>query len=442
MNLSLGSVTGNKGTSLYEEALTNMVEPGRLIVASAGNSGSSNIHLKYEMSGSSLSEATQTFWVVGNRDNQNTYIVGYPQSNNYTFGVKVYSEDASQLYYTSPEVSYGDSESNLLLVVEGDTLGVVTIDGRPQQGEPFANFIHLQYSSDANVDDYLFSYYTYGSSTLNAWIVNGSFSTDSDPANNIVGGDNLMTVGSPSSAFNVFSIGAFTTKTSWENFNGTPYSVNGTIEDRAPFSSIGPLRDGRIKPDFSAPGHLIAAGYSSDANLNPATVLNDQTVLMQGTSMSAPHFTGVIALLLEQNPNLSYEEAFEVLQNTSVSDGLTGAVPNNEFGHGRVDAHAALQQLITSVENEEIPLEYNLSQNYPNPFNPSTIIEYSVPQNEYVSIKVYDLLGRDVATLVNETKSAGTYKVNFDGRNLSSGIYFYKINAGSFNTVRKMMLLK
>ncbi len=101
--------------------------------------------------------------------------------------------------------------------------------------------------------------------------------------------------------------------------------------------------------------------------------------------------------------------------------------------------------LTTDVEgksDEEIPTEFLLSQNYPNPFNPSTTVQYAIPVNEKVTIKVFDILGREVTTLVNEVKSAGTYSVKFDASNLSSGIYFYTINAGSFTATKKLMLLK
>lgn len=86
--------------------------------------------------------------------------------------------------------------------------------------------------------------------------------------------------------------------------------------------------------------------------------------------------------------------------------------------------------------------DYALSQNYPNPFNPSTVINYQVPVNNHVLIKVYDILGRDVRTLVNEEKSAGRYSVEFDASNLSSGIYFYTIHSGNYTATKKMMLMK
>ena len=101
--------------------------------------------------------------------------------------------------------------------------------------------------------------------------------------------------------------------------------------------------------------------------------------------------------------------------------------------------------VITDVPKENVlPVQYNLSQNYPNPFNPSTVINYQLPVTGYVTLKVYDVLGREVATLVNESQNAGNYKVYFDSNefHLSSGVYFYRITSGNFIQTKKMILLK
>jgi photosystem II stability/assembly factor-like uncharacterized protein len=98
---------------------------------------------------------------------------------------------------------------------------------------------------------------------------------------------------------------------------------------------------------------------------------------------------------------------------------------------------------ITGVEKEIVNLKaFSLSQNYPNPFNPLTIINYTLPVDEIVLIKVYDVLGKKIAELVNEFKTAGEYSVQFDGSNLSSGVYFYSIVAGSNRQIKKMLLTK
>jgi len=102
---------------------------------------------------------------------------------------------------------------------------------------------------------------------------------------------------------------------------------------------------------------------------------------------------------------------------------------------------------VTDVQeesSEKIPAEFCLEQNYPNPFNPVTIIKFQIPESMggNVVLKVYDLLGREVATLVNEEKAPGIYNVEFNASSLSSGVYFYKLSVNSFSEIKKMMLLK
>jgi len=88
------------------------------------------------------------------------------------------------------------------------------------------------------------------------------------------------------------------------------------------------------------------------------------------------------------------------------------------------------------------PLDYSLSQNYPNPFNPSTTISYSIPNDSYVTLKVYDVLGNEVASLVDEQKQNGTFDIHFSASTLSSGVYYYKLKAGEFTSTKKLVLMK
>ncbi|NOS86408.1 MAG: T9SS type A sorting domain-containing protein [Ignavibacteria bacterium] len=94
------------------------------------------------------------------------------------------------------------------------------------------------------------------------------------------------------------------------------------------------------------------------------------------------------------------------------------------------------------VEDYLVPKNFELTQNYPNPFNPSTTIEYSIPKDAIVALKIYDVLGKEVATLVNDQKAAGTYILNWNASNFSSGLYFYRITAGEFTETKKMFLVK
>jgi hypothetical protein len=99
---------------------------------------------------------------------------------------------------------------------------------------------------------------------------------------------------------------------------------------------------------------------------------------------------------------------------------------------------------LTGIKNpeNEVPKTFMLNQNYPNPFNPKTVIEFSLPKGEFVEIELYDVLGKKVATLLSEPKQPGKYQLTVDGTNLASGVYFYKMTAGSFNDTKKMLLIK
>ena len=94
------------------------------------------------------------------------------------------------------------------------------------------------------------------------------------------------------------------------------------------------------------------------------------------------------------------------------------------------------------IEMTTKPAQFSLAQNYPNPFNPTTTIQFAIPKEEHVTIKVYDELGNEVKTLVDENKASGQYNVQFNGSGLASGIYYYRISAGEYNEVKKLMLLK
>ena len=139
---------------------------------------------------------------------------------------------------------------------------------------------------------------------------------------------------------------------------------------------------------------------------------------------------GPDSILSGQNLNV----AFVIAAGSSLSD-LRNSVQQ---------ARNLYKNSFTSVNNESnsLPVKFDVSQNYPNPFNPSTIINYQIPKTSHVVLDVFNVLGQRVATLVNETKSAGKYNVSFNGSNLPSGIYLYRISAGSFVVTKKMILLK
>ncbi len=118
------------------------------------------------------------------------------------------------------------------------------------------------------------------------------------------------------------------------------------------------------------------------------------------------------------------------------SDTETSRVAQVMLLKGRTDS------IFTSVSDHEVVNNFSLEQNYPNPFNPSTVIRFQISKREFVTLKVYDILGREVATLINDEKPAGNYNVEFNAQNLTSGVYVYRLQAGKFSDVKKLLLLK
>jgi len=123
-------------------------------------------------------------------------------------------------------------------------------------------------------------------------------------------------------------------------------------------------------------------------------------------------------------------------------DGLRG--DDDLTANGSIVEPSGLAELVAGIEEppDGVPTEYALFQNYPNPFNPTTEIRFQISDVRFVTLAVYDLLGRGVAVLVNERKAPGSYTVQFNGNGLASGMYFYRLKAGDFVATKKLLLLK
>jgi hypothetical protein len=104
--------------------------------------------------------------------------------------------------------------------------------------------------------------------------------------------------------------------------------------------------------------------------------------------------------------------------------------------------HFTSEIIVVGLDDDIVANNFNLEQNYPNPFNPSTTIKYTLGERSAVTLKVYDVLGNEVANLVNTTQEAGQHSINFNASSLASGLYIYTLNTGNFTSSKKMMLLK
>ncbi len=179
-------------------------------------------------------------------------------------------------------------------------------------------------------------------------------------------------------------------------------------------------------------------------NLNSVFFINKMSGYIAGSRGEL--FEAAAAIFFSSDGGTSWSVQYE--DSTSVNELNSIYIVDENIGWATGNNGMILKTTnggVTFVEEEEfdeIATNYTLSQNYPNPFNPSTTIKYSVPQSSNVSIKVFDILGSEIETLVNEEKAIGTYEISWYAEQLPSGIYFYRIRAGSFVETKKMVLMK
>jgi hypothetical protein len=189
-------------------------------------------------------------------------------------------------------------------------------------------------------------------------------------------------------------------------------------------------RDVATLVDDAAYGDITGYITVSAGNYTLDLTLADGTTLVQSYAADLRTLGGGSAVVFASgflNPSANQNgAAFGIF--FALADGTVGQFPEG----------------VASVENISgvTPSNYSLEQNYPNPFNPSTTINFTIPNSEFVTLKVFNILGSEVATLVNENLSAGAYRYNFDAQNLASGVYLYELNAGNFREIKKMNLLK
>lgn len=468
VNLSLGGHFGpHDGTSLYEQSLSNLVRPGNIIVAAAGNEGGDPIHVSYPVVGTNYATSLETLWGVYTGSTVTLADMWYPASGNISVGLAVYQiGDYSNALVVLNAVPPGQSIENQLVTVGTTTVGRVSIDATttqdPNNGERRVAILIDSNNGQYPIDGYAWSVWTIGSGTFDMWTVTGGeFPQVPGLPTYFRQGDDNKTIGMPSTSKKVLSIGSYVTKTSWVDIDGTTQTQPGaTLGAISGFSSLGPSHDNRVKPDLSAPGEAIIAALSS--TLVIGTDVPRSGVLqggglqkLQGTSMASPHITGIVALMMQRNRYLTYENVFNLLTSTARPQGPS---PNNTYGAGKVDALNAVLAVPPGVTCQIIGKlagidcdgniigDYKLIGAYPNPFNPATTIGFRIGSQEKVTLMVYDMLGRLVKTLVNEELPAGMHQVVWDAtdensRSVASGVYYTKLRTpGTFASSRLVLI--
>jgi hypothetical protein len=346
-NLSLGSHNNaHDGTSTLDDAVDAFVASGngRVAVVAAGNEGNDEIHVQGTVSASATE--TISFTVPAYTANSG--------ANNDYFSFELWwgSNADIKAFVTSPNGQKyqrtADQESS-----QGTTDGEIILYNKTDPDHDNSNrriFFRVQ---DVNAD----SVPAPGTWTLaltnnagTAQTYHGWLYTSTMGAS-VAGGDSTYTIASPGTATSAITVGGHTVRWRWYSSSGGTYSFTGDdkSDDIAYFSSIGPTRDERQKPDLSAAGRGVFAATSTDYTpITAFEIVADKYHLTQGTSIASPIVTGAVALLLDYNANLTAAQIKSLLTGNATADSYTGGVPNAEWGYGKLNIFESLAKAISA----------------------------------------------------------------------------------------------
>jgi len=378
LNMSFGSQWGpHDGTELSDQALDFLIsKPGRAITASAGNDGGRSVHVG--VTSLRPSEGNNYPWVAVRPLIGAQFLpiqIWYDPSD--TISVRL-------LLPINLNGDLGDlgigwvGKSNFLTftVVQGPLKGAeIFIDTSSLAlNDLYPNFnqiyIHISNNNDPSIpiDDYIYGIEFDGAgASFNAYTpyyglftskFSGSISTPNQSF--LIAGDGYKTIISPSSAGKIISVGSYVTKSEWIDSENRIRNDNLNIDKISAFSSLGPLLNGDFKPEISAPGEMIVAGFSSDAWNNPRYIYRDEAhAPFRGTSMSSPHVAGAIALMFQQNPKMDIQAVRDRLTFTATDQGQSGW--DRAWGYGKLDVLSAMNIPSTSRNIEAIPSDNSVT---------------------------------------------------------------------------------
>lgn len=440
VNISMGGSLGSHdGTDASSRILSSLVKPGHLVVAAASNSGDVKAHAALtfpendsslgtfiDLSGSYYSYyygnmTAVDIWGEAGKDYEIAFIV-YDKSNNDTvFSTPWFSASCD----TTVSFDFDSTISRWNEInVEGTmAMGVSLDNNRPN--------VYLEYSED----DLPYGYYPgicirSHDCTVHLWTLEylSEFSDNGLSSHGWVDGDGEYSIGTGvATGKDVISVGSYASSSDGSS----------AIKHISDFSSRGPLIDGTMKPEITAPGEVIVSAIPDSRGVSYyqeySTKVDGKKYYygsMQGTSMSSPYATGVLATWLQAKPDLTRDEVLEIFAETSIRDQYTGSdLPNNTWGYGKIDAwHGILKILNISLEGVENPLSDDISKEfivYIDPASSMLNIAFLNAEND-VQASVIDMSGRIIISTSLGDVLPGI-ETSLNTSDLATGIYFLRL---------------
>ncbi len=374
INFSEGSQQDFQGYDiLYYEMLEDLVGPGHILVASAGNDGGK---ITYVHKPEGLGEASIQLNGSTNvsKDNPSRAVITTKSNGNFTITITMSDDKRS---YTLADILSAPDSCLIDSVSHERMQYIIKAEAYPSCYNPSEICVDWIFTQTPGVIGWPVSI-AGEDSDVEMYPVSGYFSTALNSQK--LTSDNTHSIGSPGSAPAVICVGATGYRTSFINvFGDTMVYNNGEHGQRTPFSSVGPTWDGRTKPDVMAPGQNIIAAYSSYYIENNPTASNRTSGIRlfdyggrtyawysdAGTSMSAPVVTGIIALWLEAYPKLTPDDVKDIFAKTCTHYDASLEYPNNLYGYGEIDAYAGMQEVLklaaTGIEDVKTTEEHSNS---------------------------------------------------------------------------------
>ncbi len=442
---------GHDGSYDLDRSISALTGSGKLVVAAAGNYGSSNFHSLVNLSNNqstslnfSIPNYTEVTW-----DPEQVELEFWHETSS-TYKVKLTSPRGYTSNWINPAATSG-------IIVTND--GAIEVRNDLTTSVKGGKLIHF-----AIYDDQMGKYPRPGSwridvqrmsgnqpSPLHGWVAYRRLPGNIEPVFTSSINPGYL-VGTPATGDSVISAAAYTVKTSWINVNGSTSQYVGAppLQTIAPWSGPGPRRDGVQRPDITAPGYGVMAALSEQARVNTSNVwIAEDNVhrIRYGTSVAAAHVAGSIALLLQQTTSLRPSAARLAIIQKRRTDAHTGAVPNATWGYGKLDL---VPSGAVGVEDGPLVSGIRMAPVYPNPAAGVAHFDFTLANDAVarsggrVQLRILDVRGREVAVVAG-ANTEGPQRLSWDGRMAAgglaaAGIYLGRLEVGSERAVRKFVL--